>query len=141
MVAVLTQQDIPPQGGSDVFASDPEAGKAIPGSPYYTNGVEVRYTAPEPWWNWFWNIITSWLKHHKEDNQALITEETNLLAAANITPDDSNAHQVGESIRTIGFDCAEAYDNQTTTEGGTEHFVNKPYVVGGTIILPDTELL
>ena len=141
MDTVLTQQDIPEQGGSRVFASDPATNKERPGSPYYDEGVEVRYTAPEPWWNWFWNLMTSFLKKHKEDNQALITEERNLLTAASITPDSTDTHHIAKSMQTIAENYSEVYDNQTVVENGVERPVNKPYIQGDTIILPDTELL
>lgn len=144
MNTTLTQEDIPkqpPQTGSSVFADDPTASKGRPEAPYYQDGVEVRYTAPGNWWNWLWNLFTSWLKNHKADNNVLITEERNLLTAAGIVPDSSNAHQIGQSFHDIAEAYAESYDNATVTVGGVEHPVNRPYVSGVTIMLPDTELL
>ena len=43
MQNAATQEDI------DIFASDPTGDKEIPGSPYYTDGVDVGYTAPALW--------------------------------------------------------------------------------------------
>ena len=135
MVSTLTQEDI------NIFGTDPETIKEQPGETDYANGVEVRYTAPAKWWNWLWNALTGWCFHHKADNQSIITEEVNLLSAANKTPDASDNHQISDSILYIGFDNAQSYDEETVYEGGEEHPVNRPYVTGVTIVLPDTELL
>lgn len=135
MDTVLTQEDI------DIFGSDPVTIKEQPGTTDYSNGVEVRYTAPGKWWNWFWNIITSWFTHHKSDTQALITEQANLLATAGYSPDANNTHQVAESYSKIAFTHAEDYDEETVVEGGVERPVNKPYVAGAVIVLPASELL
>ena len=135
MNTALTQDDI------DVFGSDPTTFKDKPGTTDYNDGVEVRYTAPAQWWNWFWNALTSWLTHHKADYQSIITEETNLLAEAEITPSAGDGHQVGKSFSTVAENYSEEYDFDTVFENGVEHYVNKPYVDGLTIVLPDTELL
>ena len=135
MNTVLTQEDI------DIFASDPATVKEQPGTTNYSSGVEVQYTAPAKWWNWFWNIITSWFTHHKSDTQVLITEQVNLLSAAGYTPDANKTHQVAESYKAIAFNIAEDHDDETTIDGGVERPVNKPYVSGAVIVLPNTELL
>lgn len=135
MNTVLTQEAI------TVFGSDPSTTKEKPGDTSYADGVEVQYTAPAKWWNWLWNALTSWLTNHKADNQSMITEEANLLSSAGITPDSSNSHQISQSFHDISKDYAEDYDELTTEDGGVERPVNKPYVSGMTIVLPDTELL
>ena len=135
MDTTLTQEDI------NIFCTDPTAPKEQPGTTDYSNGVEVRYTAPAKWWNWFWNIVTSWFTHHKADNESILAEEENLLSAADITPDSSDAHQITDSIEVIAGDNSETYDEETTVEDNVEHYVNRPYVSGRTIYLPDTELL
>lgn len=135
MNTVLSQQDI------NVFASDPQADKEQPGSSYYASGVEVRYTAVGKWWNWLWNTLTSWFTKHKADIQSMITEQVNLLSAAGLTPDATSNHQLATGYGNIAESYAEVYDNETIVEDGVERPVNKPYVVGGTIVLPSTELL
>lgn len=135
MDTTLVQEDI------NVFGSDPVTIKEQPGQTDYSNGVEVRYTAPAKWWNWFWNILTSWFTHHKADNQSMITEETNLLSAAQLTPSASDPHQIGKSFVDISETYAETYDKETVLEDNIEHYVNRPYVKDGAVILPDTELL
>ena len=135
MNTTLTQEAI------TVFSTDPAATKEKPSDALYASGVEVQYTAPAKWWNWLWNALTSWLTNHKADNQSIITEETNLLSSANILPDSTNSHQLGKSFHDISEVYAEEYDEETVEDGGVERFVNKPYVSGMTIVLPDTELL
>lgn len=135
MTNTVTQEDI------DIFCTDAQSPKEQPPTANYESGVDVRYTAPAKWWNWFWNIITSWFTHHKADEQNLITEETNLLAAAGKTPVAADVHQMSDSFHDIAENYSEDYDEETVTEGGVEHFVNKPYVSGSIIVLPDTELL
>ena len=135
MTTSITQDDI------DIFCTDEHAPKEQPPDANYSSGVDVQYTAPAKWWNWFWNIITSWFTHHKADEQSLITEETNLLSAAGKTPVGTDAHQIGDSFHDIAEDYSEDYDEETTVDGGVERFVNKPYVSGTVIVLPDTELL
>lgn len=135
MDTTLTQEDI------SVFCTDPTSPKEQPGTTDYGNGVEVQYTAPAKWWNWFWNIITSWFTHHKADNEDILSEEENLLSAADITPAPADNHQIAKSIHTIAEDNAETYDLETTTDEFVERYVNRPYVSGDTIVLPDTELL
>lgn len=135
MTNILEQEDI------GIFGSDPATVKEQPGSPFYASGVEVQYTAPAKWWNWLWNAITSWCTHHKADVQSIITEETNLLAAAEevVTPADN--HQLTDSFAKIAETIAENYDTEMVMDGGAERPAHKPYVSGSTIILPDTELL
>lgn len=135
MVTTLTQDDIA------VFGTDPTTVKEQPGTTNYANGVDVRYTAPAKWWNWFWNIITSWFTHHKADNESIITEEENLLESVDITPSDSDTHQLAKSIGIVAETNAEDYDLETVVEDEVEHYVNRPYVTGRTIVLPATELL
>ena len=135
MNTTLVQEDIA------VFGADPTTTKEQPGTTDYSNGVEVQYTAPAKWWNWFWNIITSWFTNHKADNESILTEEENLLEEADIVPSGSNSHQIAQSIDTIAQTNAEDYDLETVTEGEDVHFVNRPYVSGRTIVLPSTELL
>lgn len=133
MTNVLVQEDI------GIFGSDPETLIEKPGDALYASGVEVQYTAPAKWWNWFWNTITSWLNHHKADYQSIITEETNLLTDAGLTPKASDYHQLQKSVKHVAERHAEIYD-MALAEGG-EHYANRPYVSGMTIVLPDTELL
>lgn len=135
MDTTLIQEDI------NVFGSDPVTIKEQPGQTDYSNGVEVRYTAPAKWWNWFWNTLTSWCTHHKSDNRSLITEETNLLAEADIVPSAGDDHQLTKSFSTISESYSEEYDFEKTLDGGVERYVNRPYVDGLVIVLPDTELL
>ena len=135
MKITLTQEDI------GIFASDPQADKEQPSAANYANGVEVRYTAVGKWWNWLWNHITSWFTRHKADEQSLIAEQVNLLSAAGLTPDASSSHQLTTSYGNIAEAYAEVHDSETVVVDGVERPVNKPYVVGGTIVLPTTELL
>lgn len=135
MTNVLTQEEI------GIFGTDPSTVKEQPGTTDYANGVEVRYTAPAKWWNWLWNAITGWCTHHKADNQSIIAEETNLLSAAGEVPTASDSHQLTDSFVQIAEAYAEDFDGETVVDGGVERPVNKPYVSGMTIVLPDTELL
>jgi hypothetical protein len=135
MDTTLSQEDI------SVFCTSPTSPKERPGDADYAAGVEVRYTAPAKWWNWFWNIITSWFTHHKTDNESMLAEQENLLSAADITPAAGDTHQVAKSFITVAENNSETYDTETTTEGGVVRDVNRPYVIGDTIFLPNTELL
>lgn len=135
MTNVLTQEDI------GIFGSDPSTIKEKPSDALYANGVEVQYTAPAKWWNWLWNAVTGWFNHHKADNQSIIAEETNLLSAAGEVPTPSDSHQLTDSFTEVAEACAEDYDMATVIDGGVERPVNRPYVSGMTIVLPDTELL
>lgn len=135
MVSTLAQEDI------NVFGSDQQTVKEKPSDTLYADGVEVQYTAPAKWWNWLWNALTSWLTNHKADNQSMITEETNLLTSAGKTPSSSDSHQLSQCFEEITEAYAETYDNETVEEVGYERYVNKPYVSGAVVVLPDTELL
>lgn len=123
-----------------IFASDEAAVKESPGAEY-DNGVKVQYTAPGKWWNWLWNKITGWFNASLSDKQSIVTEMSNVLSDAVITPDAGNSHQLTESVKAIAYKHAQQHDEATTTEGGVERPVNKPYVSGRVIVLPDTELL
>ena len=134
MVTSFTQEAI------GIFASDEAAVKESPGAEY-DNGVKVQYTAPGKWWNWLWNKITGWFNTSLSDKQSIVTEMSNVLSDAAIAPDASDSHQVAKSIETIAYRHARQHDEATTIEGGIERPVNKPYVSGSVIVLPDTELL
>ena len=146
MNSSLSQQNFPdPSSASAVFSSDPAGVKEIPGSPYYTDGVDVGYTAPAKWWNWLWNHITAWLKDSKADKANMQSEMLNVLLVASIAPSASEEHQLSEGVDSIAYDTTERYDAAEVTEviGGelVTHKVNQPYVVGYTLYIPDTELL
>jgi hypothetical protein len=134
MVTSFTQEVI------GIFASDEAAVKESPGAEY-DNGVKVQYTAPGKWWNWLWNKITGWFNASLSDKQSIVTEMSNVLSDAVITPDASDSYQVAKSIETIAYRHARQHDEATTTVGGIERPVNRPYVSGSVIVLPDTELL
>ena len=123
-----------------IFASDPSAVKESPGAEY-DNGVKVQYTAPGKWWNWLWNKITAWFNASLFDKQYMVTEMTNVLTDAGITPDANDSHQLIKSVRAIAYRYAQEHDEETVTEGGVTRPVNRPYVSGTVIVLPDTELL
>lgn len=123
-----------------VFASDEAAVKESPGAEY-DNGVKVQYTAPGKWWNWLWNKITGWFNASLSDKQSMVTEMSNVLSDAVITPDATDSAQLAKGIEAIIYRHARQHDEATTTEGGVERPVNRPYVSGGVIVLPDTELL
>lgn len=131
MTIIPTQEDIA------VYSSDPAGVKEIPGSPYYADGVDVGYTAPAKWWNWLWNKITGLLTAHKADRLSVNAEMSSTLSAASITPDSADTRQLSKAINSIAYNTCVAYDN--AEENG--HKVNKPYVVGYTLYIPDTELL
>lgn len=123
-----------------IFASDPAATKESPGTEY-DYGVKVQFTAPGKWWNWLWNKITAWFNASLADKQYLVTEVTNVLTDAEVTPDAENEHQLTESVQKIAYRYAQQHDEATVTVGGVTRPVNRPYVSGGVIFLPDTELL
>lgn len=139
MISALTQEDI------NIFSSDPAGVKEQPGSPYYTDGVEVGYTAPAKWWNWLWNAITTFFTGSKADRQNILTECLNVLSSASIVPSASDNHQLSKAVDKVCYDTVQAYDQADITEtiGGVSvtHKVNQPYVIGNTLYLPDTELL
>ena len=139
MLNALAQEDI------DIFSSDPAGVKEQPGSPYYADGVEVGYTAPAKWWNWLWNVITTFFTGSKADRQNILTELKNVLSAASISPDSSDAYQLHRATGIISYNAVSTYDQAEITEtiGGVPvtHKVNQPYVIGNTLYLPDTELL
>jgi hypothetical protein len=138
MNASLEQQNFPnPSLPGVVFASDPTSTVEQPQSPYYADGVEVRFTAPAKWWNWLWNKISKWLLDSKADKTAMETEILNVLHEANITPSGSDPHQLSSAVDIVAFNTCSAYDN--AEEDG--HKVNQPYVIGHTLYIPDTELL
>lgn len=123
-----------------IFASDPVAIKESPGAEY-DYGVKVQYTAPGKWWNWLWNKITAWFNASLSDKQYMVTEMTNVLTDAGITPDANDSHQLTKSVQTIAYRYAQEHDEETVTVGGVTRPVNRPYVDGSVIVLPDTELL
>lgn len=131
MNVTSTQDDIA------IFSSDPSGVKEKPGNPYYRDGVDVGYTAPAKWWNWFWNAITSFFTAHKTDWSSMTAEMSNALSAASITPDSGDAHQLSKAVNQIACDTCGVYDN--AEEDG--HKTNQPYVIGHTLYIPDTELL
>ena len=134
----LEQQNFPnPSEPGTVFASDPTSTVEQPQSPYYSNGVEVRFTAPAKWWNWLWNKISKWLLDSKADKTAMETEMLNTLAGVGITADSSDSHQLSRAVDKAAFNTCRTYDNDE--ENG--HKVNQPYVIGTTLYIPDTELL
>jgi hypothetical protein len=139
MQSTVTQQDI------NIFSSDPTGAKEQPQGTNYTNGVEVGYTAPGKWWNWFWNKITSFLTNSKADRNSLLAEMQGALSAASMTADPTKDNQLSEAIDIISNDTIEAYDTEEVTEEieGVEvtHMKNQPYVIGNTLYIPDTELL
>ena len=139
MVGELSQEDI------DIYSADAAGEKEIPGSPYYTDGVDVGYTAPAKWWNWFWNKITTFLTNSKSDKNALLTEAKNLLSAASIAPSAAATHQLSDATDKVSYGVCVAYHDAEITEEidgvMVTHKVNQPYVVGYTLYIPDTELL
>lgn len=139
MINTLSQEDI------DIYSSDPSGVKEQPGSPFYSEGVDVGYTAPAKWWNWLWNIITTIFTNGKADRQNVLTELTNALSSASIVPDSSNNKQLSKAVNVLCYNTAEAYDNEEVTEeiDGVlvTHKANQPYVVGHKLYIPDTELL
>lgn len=138
MNSTLEQQNFPdPSSAPEVFASDPQSVIQKPGNPYYANGVQVNYTAPDKWWNWLWNHISAWFKDSKADRENMQAELNNALSAASITPDSSDEHQLSEAIDKVTYNTADAY-NDAEEDG---HKINQPYVVGHTLFIPDTELL
>ena len=138
MNAALEQQNFPnPSSAPAVFASDPSSVIDKPQNPYYQQGVDVNYTAPAKWWNWFWNHISAWLSSSKTDRTAMTVEMQNVLSAASITPSSSDNHQFSQGIDKVAYNDTGAYND--AEEGG--HKVNQPYVIGHTLYIPDTELL
>jgi hypothetical protein len=139
MQSTVTQQDI------NIFSTDPTGVKEQPQGTNYTNGVEVGYTAPAKWWNWFWNKITSFLTHSKADRNSMLAEMQGVLSAASMTADPYKYSQLSEAVNNVVDSVIEDYDNETVAEeiGGVmvTHAKNKPYVVGYTVFYPDTELL
>lgn len=146
MNASLEQQNFPnPSSNPEVFSSDPAGVKERPDGTNYANGVDVGYTAPAKWWNWFWNHLTAWLRDSKADKEAMRAELLNTLTAGDITPDDADNSQLSQAIDNIAYNVAEDYDNEEITEEidgvMVMHRKNQPYVVGHTLYIPDTELL
>lgn len=139
MNVTSTQDDIA------IFSSDPTGVKERPGSTYYQNGVDVGYTAPAKWWNWFWNAITSFFTAHKADWNSITAEMANALSGASIVPDSSDTHQLSKAVNQISYNTCDDYNDEEITEtiGGVEatHKKNQPYVVGFTLYIPETELL
>ena len=139
MISSLTQENI------DIFSSDPLGVKEQPPSPNYEDGVDVGYTAPAKWWNWLWNVITTFFTDCKADRQHILGELLSLLSAVSITPSATDNHQLTKAANAVCRNTVEAYDNETVTEiidgVSVTHKVNQPYVVGFTLYVPDTELL
>ena len=140
------QENFPnPSSAPATFASDPAAVIDKPGYPYYTNGVDVNYTAPAKWWNWLWNHISAWLSSSKADRTAMSEEMNNVLTAASILPNRNQTRQLSQAISMNCYTDYANYDTEEITEeiGGVEvtHKVNQPYVIGHTLYIPDTELL
>lgn len=139
MQPTISQQDI------TIFSSDPAGAKEQPGSPFYTDGVDVGYTAPAKWWNWFWNKLTIWLTASKVDRLSMRSELLNTLSSEQITPDASDTHQLSEAINKSTKEYCSTYDNKQVTDTieGVEviHKVNQPYVLGHTLTIPASEML
>ena len=139
MYSTLEQQDI------DVFSTDPTGVKEKPDGTHYTDGVDIGYTAPAKWWNWFWNHITSWFGASKTDKTAMLSEELNVLSEASILPNSAYPRQMSTSVNTIASEVCEEYDSKEVTEEidgvMVTHKANQPYVIGHTLYIPDTELL
>lgn len=139
MYSTLEQQDI------DVFSTDPTGVKEKPDGTHYTDGVDIGYTAPAKWWNWFWNHITAWFGASKTDKTAMLSEELNVLSEASILPNSAYPRQISTSVNTIASEVCDEYDSKEITEEidgvMVTHKVNQPYVIGHTLYIPDTELL
>ena len=139
MYSTLEQQDI------DVFSTDPTGVKERPDGTHYTDGVDIGYTAPAKWWNWFWNHITTWFGTSKTDKTAMLSEELNVLSEASILPNSAYPRQMSISVSTIASEVCEEYDSKEIAEEidgvMVTHKVNQPYVIGHTLYIPDTELL
>lgn len=139
MHSTLEQQDI------DVFSTDPTGVKERPDGTHYTDGVDIGYTAPAKWWNWFWNHITTWFGTSKTDKTAMLSEELNVLSEASILPNSAYPRQMSTSVDTIASEVCDEYDSKEITEEidgvMVTHKVNQPYVIGHTLYIPDTELL
>lgn len=139
MHSTLEQQDI------DVFSTDPTGVKERPDGTHYTDGVDIGYTAPAKWWNWFWNHITTWFGASKTDKTAMLSEELNVLSEASILPNSAYPRQMSTSVNTIASEVCDEYDSKEITEEidgvMVTHKVNQPYVIGHTLYIPDTELL
>lgn len=127
----IAQEDI------NIFASDPSSTKEEPQGTDYTDGVDVGYTAPAKWWNWLWNKITAWFTACKTDRTSMLAELSNTLTRAQIAPSAPDERQLSQAVDKTAYDACTAYDN--AEENG--HKVNKPYVIGYTLYIPDTELL
>ena len=142
----VEQQNFPSAGvAPSVYADSDQAVVEKPGNPYYTDGVDVGYTAPAKWWNWLWRHVTTWLKDSKTDREAMRAEMSSTLTAASISASDADNHQLSKAVDTVAFADTGAYDNEEVTEevGGMTvmHKKNRPYVVGNTLYIPSTELL
>lgn len=139
MHSTLEQQDI------DIFSTDPTGVKERPDGTHYTDGVDIGYTAPAKWWNWFWNHITTWFGTSKTDKTAMLSEELNVLSEASILPNSAYPRQMSTSVNTIASEVCDEYDSREITEEidgvMVTHKVNQPYVIGHTLYIPDTELL
>lgn len=139
MQSTVAQQDI------SIFSTDPTGVKEQPQGSNYIDGVDVGYTAPAKWWNWFWNKLTSFLTNSKADRNSMLAEMQSALSAASMSADPTKDNQLSEAIDIISNDTIEAYDTEEITEEieGVEvtHMKNQPYVIGFTLYVPDTELL
>lgn len=127
------------------FSSDPTVDKEQPGSPYYANGVDVGYTAPAKWWNWFWNKLTLFMNSSRSDRLNMLTEMKSVLTAASVVPDAAKDNQLLGAVKDVCTNRCGIYDNEEVTEEidgvMVTHKANQPYVVGYKLYIPDTELL
>lgn len=135
----ITQQDI------DIFSSDPLGVKEQPPSPNYEDGVEVGYTAPAKWWNWFWNMLFTWCTASKADRINVHAELLSTLSKASLSPQSTEEHQLSYAVDVIEQNYCNYYNNKEVTETidgvSVTHKVNQPDVVRHTLNLPAMELL
>lgn len=85
--AIIERPDVDPNTGVDNYAV----------------GVKPGWTAPAGWWNWLFNAITKVIGQAKSDDEALIAEINNVLAAANpaITADAADSTQLKTAVLNI----------------------------------------
>lgn len=131
-------------GGEGHYAKDaPEGMLERPNSPYFSRGVNVRFTAVAKWWNWLFNFLTVGINASVGDKRNMLAEMENLLSAAELTPSNSNNNtkQCAQSYEIIAVNNTREYDEAVETIRSNTRPVNRPYMSGTTIVLPDTELL
>ena len=79
------------------YASDAQTIQEPTGTDY-SKGVSAGRTIPAKWWNWLFSAVTKRAGQSKTDAQNMLTELTNVVTDAGITPDAEDDTQLSQAV-------------------------------------------